>query len=124
MPRERTLSLVESHFRLKKPCVNCPFLVSGAIDIGPERLSEIIASLLGDDTTTFQCHKTVHNGNTGGDWDDEGNYHASGHEAMCAGAMIYLEKANRPSVTMRLGHVWQAYKPQLLLPYHHLVISP
>lgn len=47
---------------------------------------------MSDDRSAFHCHKTGHNGRTGGEWDDEENYAASGHESMCADAMIYLGK--------------------------------
>lgn len=62
------------------------------MELMPGRLEGIIETLVEDDHSTFQCHKTVHNSRTGGSWDDEGNYEATGLESMCAGAMIYLEK--------------------------------
>ena len=95
-----------THYRLKKPCNNCPFLKKGAIALEPGRLQGIIDQLLTDDHATFQCHKTVH-AETGGDWDAEGQYHPSGHEAMCAGAASYLLKRGRPTVGMRLAIVFE-----------------
>lgn len=94
---------MDHFFSLKKPCDNCPFRKEGAIDLRPSRLQGIIDSLLDDDQLAFHCHKTVHHASRGGDWDDDGNYVRSGKEAMCAGAMIYLQKVGRMSVQMRLG---------------------
>jgi len=37
------------HYRLKKPCANCPFRNQGAISLAPGRLEGIIDTLLGDD---------------------------------------------------------------------------
>ena len=49
------------HFlSVKKSCLNCPFLKENGIAIGEERLAEIKQSLLDDDMTPFQCHKTTH----------------------------------------------------------------
>lgn len=92
---------VKHHLRLKKPCGNCPFRVEGAIDLAPGRLEGIIAGLVEDDLSTFQCHATVHC-EKGGEWTEDG-YQPSGHEAMCAGAAAYLWKIGRPTVAMRIG---------------------
>lgn len=110
--------------KLTKPCHNCPFLKDGAIVLEDGRLEGIIQSLVNDDRTTFQCHKTVHNKRTGGDWDDDGNYIASGKESMCAGAMIYLEKIGRPTVSMRIGRIYKLYHPNQLQSSFNLVIDP
>ncbi|MDH0341983.1 hypothetical protein [Chromobacterium haemolyticum] len=118
------LSGPEAHFKLRRPCENCPFLKVGAIDLAPGRLKGIIDGLVHDDHSTFQCHKTVHSNRTGGQWGDDGNYRASGHESMCAGAMIYLEKLGRPTVGMRLGRVFGLYSPERLKPCFDDVIEP
>nr|WP_137887661.1 hypothetical protein [Pseudomonas sp. 2FE] len=100
----------EHHLRLKKPCANCPFLKEGAIPLSRGRLEGIISTLVEDDQSTFPCHKTVHS-KRGGEWDDDGNYSASGHEAMCAGAATYLMKQGRPTVGMRIAFVTGAAAP-------------
>jgi hypothetical protein len=118
---------LEAYFALKKPCENCPFRKQGAIDLRPGRLEGIIESLLKDDWETFQCHKTVHNPRTGGEWvDDDGEhrYIPSGREAMCAGAIIYLEKVRSPSVPMRLGHITGLYRPEEYMKSADCVIDP
>lgn len=89
------------HLRLAKPCGNCPFLKQGAIELEPGRTDGIIESLLKDDQSTFQCHKTVHS-SKGGTF-KEGSYTPSGHEAMCAGAAAVLMKRGRPTVNMRIS---------------------
>lgn len=115
---------LDKHFKLKKPCPNCPFLKEGAIELHPDRLPSIIEDLIKDDHSTFHCHKTVHNERTGGDWSEDGEYASSGRESMCAGAMIYLEKVGRPTVGMRLGRSLKVYDPELLKPSFDAVIDP
>lgn len=110
-------------FLLKKPCGNCPFLKDGAIDLAPGRFDGIKAELLHDDTKIFQCHKTVHSAK-GGEWDDDGNYHASGQESHCVGALIYLEKVGRPNVAMRLGRAMGLYDDTALLSLYEQIIDP
>jgi len=100
----------KQHLRLKRPCANCPFLKQGAIELAPGRLDGIIAGLIKDDRSTFQCHKTVHSAR-GGEWDDEGNYIPSGHESMCAGAAAYLMKRKRPTVGMRIAFAMGVASP-------------
>ncbi|MCD5327887.1 hypothetical protein ACFFU8_09365 [Chromobacterium piscinae] len=118
------LSGPEAHFKLRKPCDNCPFLKEGGIRLEPGRLKGIIDDLVKNDHAPFQCHKTVHNCRTGGSWDDDGKYSASGHEAWCAGAMIYLEKLGRPNVGMRLGRMFGLYDPDCLQSSFDDVIDP
>lgn len=50
---------LKHHYRLKRPCSNCPFLKEGAIELAPGRLHGIIEQLTSDDHSTFPCHKTV-----------------------------------------------------------------
>lgn len=110
------------HLRLRKPCGNCPFLVEGAIELQPGRVERIIETLLTDDRSTFQCHKTVHSAR-GGEWDDEGNYMPSGHEAMCAGAAAFLMKRGRPTVGMRIAFALGAAQPDQWDAVAHQVIN-
>jgi hypothetical protein len=118
-----TKNLIEKHFALKAPCSNCPFRIEGAIELEDGRLDGIIDDLLSDDHSTFHCHKTVHH-SSGGEWDDDGKYNPSGNEAMCAGAIIYLEKARRPTVGMRLGHAYGFHDSAKLKPHFQTVIDP
>lgn len=93
-----------NHLRLKSPCSNCPFRLSGGVHLEPGRLQGIIEALLDDDMSSFDCHKTVHC-DRGGEWDEDGAYQASGHEAMCAGAAVVLMKRGRPTVAMRFAFI-------------------
>src|SRR5258708_6854075 len=102
-------TILDTFFALRRPCANCPFRKEGAIDLEPGRLAGIVEGLVSGEHSTFHCHKTVYNGRTGGEWDDYGNYRASGTESMCAGAIVYLEKIHRPTVAMRLGVAYGMY---------------
>ncbi|MDW5418127.1 hypothetical protein R6242_16290 [Iodobacter sp. CM08] len=113
-----------THYKLKRPCKNCPFLKMGAIDLMPGRLQSIIENLVNDDYSTFQCHKTVHDKRSGGSWNEEGEYKASRQESMCAGAMIYLEKVGRPTVGMRVAKVFGIYNVESLSSSFNDVIDP
>lgn len=98
-----TIDAFQRYYAMPKPCANCPFLKSGAIELRPGRLKGIVESLLANDHETFVCHKTVHC-SKGGDWDEEaGEYRDSGNEMACAVATLYLLNQGRPSVGMRLA---------------------
>lgn len=107
----RKKNVMDRFFALKKPCDNCPFRKEGAIELQPGRVEGIIDSLLTDDHMAFHCHKTVdHDGfNDGVEDEDDDQYAPSGKEAMCAGAMVYLQKVGRMSVQMRLGVITGHY---------------
>lgn len=113
---------IQKTFRLKRPCANCPFLKEGAIELEPGRLQGIIDHLVEDDSSSFSCHKTVHC-KKGGEWDDEGVYHASGHESMCAGAAAYLLKKGRPTIGMRLAFATGSASPDEWDDAKNLVID-
>lgn len=114
---------ISQHYRLKKPCANCPFLKEGAIDLRPGRLEGIVSELESDDTATFMCHKTVHT-SKGGSWSEDGHYQPSGHEAMCAGAVAYLLKVRRPTIGMRLAFMGGEASPEQWDEAKTLVIDP
>jgi hypothetical protein len=106
----------EVMFALSRPCGNCPFLKEGAIDLAPGRLESIVEEIVNDDLSTFHCHKTVYRPSTA--------RRPKAERSMCAGAMIYLEKVNRPTVGMRLGHLCGAYDAEAMQANAHLVIEP
>lgn len=60
----------------------------------PERVDEIEAGLM---RSEFPCHKTSDHSQ------DEDEYVPTGQEAHCAGALILLEKIERPSQMMRIS---------------------
>jgi hypothetical protein len=89
-------------YRLKKPCAKCPFRTDIRPFLRPDRVDEIEAALEGGE---FPCHETV-------DYescpeDEEGGVDVEARdpqgEAHCAGALILLEKLNRPSQMMRIS---------------------
>ena len=120
-------NIIERTFALKAPCENCPFRKVGAIQLQPGRLEGIVETLTADDMSTFHCHKTVHS-QLGGEWvdDEDGGtrYVASNKEAMCAGAIIYLEKIRQPTVGMRLGRALGVYDPATLRPSYDDILDP
>lgn len=81
-------------YALIKPCKNCPFRTDITAYLTPERVDEIEASLINSE---FPCHKTTE----WGDGDEE-DYTPTGSEEHCAGALILLEKLERPSQMMRI----------------------
>lgn len=76
-------------FDRKKPCKTCPFLTNGdgLRHLGEERAQEIADSLMGD--CTFSCH------------DDLELLELK--RQHCVGAMIMLEKQDRPNQMMRIS---------------------
>ncbi len=93
---------LRQHFRLKRPCKNCPFRREGGVPLSPGRMEGIINGLLADDMSTFPCHKTLDYANSER-WDEDGGYTSTGREAMCAGAAALLWQRGMPNVAMRLG---------------------
>lgn len=70
------------------PCSNCPFRSDKAFPLRPGRVREIETAL---DRGEFHCHKT------GGEENE-----ATDDSEHCAGALILLEKLERPSQMMRI----------------------
>jgi len=106
------------------PCSSCPFRSDKLFFLGPERAREIADALLAD--KTFACHKTVQydrqereDGEPEDDRVDRSNpclvdldklwgrdartAPPDPKEQHCAGAMIILEKLDRPNQWMRIG---------------------
>lgn len=94
-------------YKLKRPCGNCPFLKEGAIKLRSGRVEGILTDLMEDDHKQFPCHKTL-----SGAEDEEGDYHSSGEEMMCAGAAAVLLKRGMPTVGMRLALTFGFVKPE------------
>lgn len=80
------------NWRMKEPCVDCPFNRSGPglrlrRSLHPSRWREILTSLRRDQH--FTCHKTtVETGD--------------GSKLMCAGAIAWQEKHTGPSQLQRI----------------------
>lgn len=76
-------------YNLTEPCDACPFLKNSGFTF--ERLHEHASG-------EFPCHKAC-------DLDEESGYfveRANGKTPHCAGALIFLEKQNRPHQMMRI----------------------
>lgn len=84
-----SIKRLDMDFNLKKPCKDCPFTTSCLSGwLGEERAEEIANSITYQQQT-FPCHKT-----TRGD---------AKKEEHCAGALILLEKIDRPNQMMRIS---------------------
>jgi hypothetical protein len=105
-----SMRTIHRAFRLKKPCADCPFLKVGAIDLAPGRLEGIKQRLLSNDQEGFPCH-SIALSSAGGFVDDDGEYHASKDDAMCAGAAAFLLKKGTSTVAMRIAFAVGVIKP-------------
>jgi hypothetical protein len=81
----------EHLFDLKRPCENCPFRRTGAIELRPGRLAGIVRGLVKNDHEWFHCHKDA--------------YAKRPKNRLCTGAMVYLLKIGQPNLAMRLGAI-------------------
>lgn len=76
-------------FNLAQPCTGCPFVVGNSINrqLNKRQLKGIVKSIRGGNT--FTCYKSLGKST-------EENEH-------CAGAMIFLERENRPNQEMEIA---------------------
>lgn len=88
------------NFKLKKPCSNCPFRNDIEFHLGAHRRAEIAHAITAEQRT-FACHKTVDYSHE----DDEGYTEPrdTSKTEHCAGALILLEKLERPNQMMRIA---------------------
>jgi hypothetical protein len=98
-------------YTLTHPCENCPFRSDTLFcGLGEARKKEIARSLL-DLQQTFPCHKTV---------DYEGDKPEVLDDSQhCAGALILLEKLEKPNQMMRIAerlHLYDRRKLNLESP--------
>src|SRR5437870_5231493 len=83
-------------YRLTRPCAKCPFRRDIKPFLTPAAAREIAESL---ERSEFPCHETL---DYSGDGDGEGGGRETEQTAHCAGALIVLEKVERPSQMMRI----------------------
>lgn len=83
---------------LTKPCSDCPFRNDIRAYLTKKRASEIASALLSDES--FSCHKTT---------TSVGKTNSDSNAQHCAGALIVLEKMNRPNQMMRIMERLRAY---------------
>lgn len=89
-------------FTLTRPCKDCPFRTDCTKGwLGRERAEEIAVAIT-DEQKTFTCHKT-------NDTDDEGEVIETRESQHCSGALILLEKLQRPNQMMRIAERLQMY---------------
>lgn len=80
-------------FDLKRPCAQCPFRTDIKPYLRAARAQEIVDAMVEHDGA-FPCHKTIeHN--------EEGEGVMSRSSQHCAGALILLEKIDKPNQVMR-----------------------
>lgn len=85
-------------FGLKRPCANCPFRNDRPEQegwLGAERASDIVDAITRQQGT-FSCHKTNSH-------DEEGRVMETRDSEHCAGALILLEKLEKPNQMMRIA---------------------
>jgi hypothetical protein len=81
-----------------KPCKDCPFRHDRRMvrSLGGERVAGILRDVV-DGGRTFTCHETTPEGAS-----FKGKRHDPKKEQHCAGALILLEKLERPNQLMRI----------------------
>lgn len=82
-------------FDMTKPCKDCPFIVGSSTNttLVEGRLDGIVEDI--EKGYTFTCHKTLEL--------------PSREQQHCAGALIYLEKQDRPNQLMRIAERFGDY---------------
>lgn len=71
------------------PCKDCPFLKKYSKGYSLKRLNEFASG-------KFPCHKSA-------ELDEEDGFIATDKSVHCAGALIFLEKRNKPHQMMRIS---------------------
>lgn len=86
------------NFDMTNPCCNCPFRKDIPPYLTANRVREIDGSLIRGD---FPCHKTTVPDDD--DDDDFGKMKPTSESQHCAGALIMMERMERPSQMMRIA---------------------
>jgi hypothetical protein len=89
-------------FDMTEPCPQCPFRSDIRAFLTRARAQEIADSITRHQQP-FPCHKTVL-------YDDDGEACPSSDEQHCAGALVLLERINRPNQMMRIAERLGVYK--------------
>jgi hypothetical protein len=100
------------NFDLCKPCDNCPFRREGGIRLFRTEAAKLASTVLLGVEFGFLCHKTVVF-----EEDDGGQLRSKRHEneQHCAGALIFAEKNNVPTMLMRKAEQDGAYSSGALM---------
>ena len=89
------------NFNLHTPCKDCPFRTDVKPYLRPDRVMEICANII-ERQQTFACHKTTEH-------DEDGDPIHSNDEQHCAGALVFLERLERPNQLMRIAERFGQY---------------
>lgn len=86
------------------PCAQCPFRSDVIPYLRAARVEEIGEALLAQQLT-FTCHKTLDDSHFDQEVDEDSEplYQPGPDDQHCAGALILLEKLNRPNQWMRIA---------------------
>jgi hypothetical protein len=87
-------------YKLTKPCATCPFRKDIRPFVRPDRVTEIEKTLVHSE---FHCHNTIDYSNHDVDDEGDGPFDHGPDATHCAGALILLEKLERPSQMMRIA---------------------
>lgn len=105
-------------FALKRPCGDCPFRNDRAPFLDRDRAQDIADSLEAD--ASFHCHKTL-------DYDNEdGTPEVTDASKHCAGALIILEREEKPNQMMRIGErlgMYERHHLDMASPVHESLAS-
>lgn len=93
-------------FKLKKPCVNCPFRTDVEPYLNRPRAKQICAAL---ERGEFPCHKTVRHS-----YDYEEGYRPSEGEQFCAGALAMMKKSGSWGQMARIAMRLRILDPDLI----------
>lgn len=114
--------------RLRVPCGDCPWRRDGAIELMPGRLQGIAQGLLARDDSAFFCHKLLSGDRLDEACDEEekkpSGYVSGDKDAMCAGAIAFQLKADRPPVMLRVAFALGASKPSDWDEAKAMVVDP
>lgn len=97
------------NFNMTKPCVDCPFIVGSRTNrtLAEGRIESIVEDIMND--KSFTCHKTLEM--------------PSRKQEHCAGALIYLEREDRPNQIMRIAERIGIYDRNKLIECENLIES-
>lgn len=94
---------------LRAPCAECPFRSDIRPYLHPDRARGITDAILRDGVT-FTCHKHL-NGESD---EDKERYTPAPDDQHCAGAMILLQKMDRPNQIMQVASRLGLWSPDRL----------
>jgi hypothetical protein len=107
--KEPQSDLTPDMFRQKKPCADCPFLKTGGVRHGVDRVFQYAGYFTSEPPATFPCHETRYKGQDNGSWQPWRK-----GQTICAGGLIFAEKVKRRNALLRWAEKLGWYKPEAL----------